>query len=104
MSIKEDSSMSVSVLKRASQQLKSLKSEIALTYAQSTNGDQAVVKAKKIALAKIQAIENEIKGGIEQYVKKVCLVLKRILILPEHACRIRSSRRPIIKHQCRATK
>lgn len=71
MNIKEDNGTSVAVLKRASQQLKSLKSEIALVYAQSTSSEQAAAKAKQLALAKIQTIESEIKGGLEQFVKKV---------------------------------
>lgn len=70
MSIKDNQAGSVAVLKKASNHLRSLKSEIALLYAQTTNQDQASTKAKQLALAKIQAIEREVKGSLEQYVKQ----------------------------------
>ena len=70
MNIKEHNAGSISVLKRASSHLGSLRSEIALIYAQSQHQDQATTKAQQLALSKIQAIEREVKGSLEQYVKK----------------------------------
>lgn len=70
MSIREIQTGSVAVLKKASSHLQTLKSEIALVYAQSNNQEQASVKAKQLALNKIQAIEREVKGSLEMYVKQ----------------------------------
>lgn len=73
MSIKQDNSGSVAVLKKASDQLKALKSEISLAYAQSINNDQTAIKARILTLTKISEIEKEVKIGLEQYVKQVSL-------------------------------
>lgn len=71
MNIRQDESASIAVMKKASSQLKDLKSEIALAYAQATSNNQAAVKAKKLALSKIEAIEKEVRGGLDKYVKMV---------------------------------
>lgn len=70
MSIRDHQAGSVAVLKKASSHLQALKSEIALVYAQSTNQEQASAKAQQLAFSKIQAIEREVKGSLEQYVKQ----------------------------------
>lgn len=70
MSIRENNIGSVAVLKKASHHLAALKSEIAMTYAQLGNQEQASAKAQQLALSKIQAIEREVKGSIQQYVKQ----------------------------------
>ena len=64
---------SLDVLKKASHQLKSLKSEIALTFLQGKSIEQSANKAQQLALAQIQKIEKDIKNGLESYVKKVTL-------------------------------
>lgn len=57
------------LLERASGQLRTLKSEVALTFFEGKNADDAIRRVKQLAEKKISALESEVDAALDKHIK-----------------------------------